>query len=75
MCIRDREKTRLISTKRLTEDEASVLKKDKIESFLKSSVGRCLLNADRVLREEDFVVSVPASFYDGKAGDGEMRCV
>ena len=68
----EEEKARLISTKRLTEDEASVLKKDKIESFLKSSVGRCLLNADRVLREEDFVVSVPASFYDGKAGEGEM---
>lgn len=66
------EKKRLVAEGRLTEDEASVLRKKSIETFKESLVFKCILNADRVLKEENFVVPVPASFYDRNASSGEI---
>lgn len=67
----DVERARLISEKRISAKEAAVLKREKIETFKKSAVYAAIKNATEVVREEDFVVSVPASFYSKKANGGD----
>lgn len=66
------EKKRLCDCGELFEEEIKVLKKEPYDIFRKSDVCEYILGAKRVLREEDFVVSVPASFYDAKADGGEI---
>lgn len=69
----EEEKRRLVSEKKLTEKEAEILREESIKVFKRSDIYDYIINADSVLREEDFVVSVPASLYNKKAGtDSEI---
>lgn len=66
------ERARLIAEKKITAAEATVLRKEKVEEYKKSDVYKAVKNAPEVIREEDFVVPVPASFYDKTATGGEV---
>ncbi len=66
------ERARLIAEKKITAAEAAVLRKEKVEEYKKSDVYKAVKNAPEVIREEDFVVPVPASFYDKTATGGEV---
>lgn len=59
----------------LTEEEYSVIDVSKIEEFLSSSLGKMLRKADKVFREEPFVISVEANEIDSSLPIGETICV
>ncbi len=66
------ERARLIAEKKITAAEAAVLRKEKVDAYKESAVYAAVKNASEVMREEDFVVPVPASFYDKTAKSGEV---
>ncbi len=59
----------------LTEEEYSVIKVDKIQEFIESSLGKMLKKADRIYREESFVISVSASEIDASLPESESICI
>ncbi len=56
----EKEKKRLLLNGKLTEEEIGVIDSEAVNSFLKSSVGRRLLNANEVLKEYEFSYIKPA---------------
>ena len=59
----------------LTEDEYSVIKVNKIEEFLASKLGQMLKKADKVYREEGFIISVNANEIDPSLPEHDSICV
>ena len=59
----------------LTEDEYSVIAVEKIEEFLESDLGLKLKNADKVFREEPFVISVNANEINSSLPCTDTICV
>lgn len=59
----------------LSKDEYSVIKVDKIEEFLESSLGQMLKKADKVYREEAFVISVSANEISPSLPEHDSICV
>lgn len=59
----------------LTADEYAVIKIEKIEEFLASELGNMLKRADKVYREESFVISVNANEIDSSLPENDTICV
>ena len=59
----------------LTEEEFSVIKTDKIEEFMDSELGKMLKKADRLYREEAFVISLSAKEIDPSLPESDSICV
>ena len=66
---------RLLEKGVLTQEEYSVIDISKIEQFLSSSLGEMLKKADKVLREEPFVISVAANEIDPSLPEDDTICV
>ena len=59
----------------LSEEEREVIRIDKIEEFLSGSLGEKLKSAQRVYREEPFVIYVSAKELDPRFPEDEKICV
>lgn len=59
----------------LSQDEYSVIDVKKVQKFLISPLGELIKKADKVYREEPFVISVNASEIDPALPEGEIICV
>ncbi len=59
----------------LTDEEYEVIKPEKIEEFLESNLGKMLKNAQRIYREESFVISVGANEIDKDLPELETICI
>ena len=66
---------RLLKKGILTEEEYSVIDTAKIESFLLSSLGKMLKCANKVFREEPFVINVAADEIDASLPKDDTICV
>ncbi len=66
---------RLLHKGLLTEDEHNVIDIKKIEDFLSSPLGEMLKGADKVFREEAFVISINAKEVDSFLPETETLCV
>jgi ATP-dependent helicase/nuclease subunit A len=66
---------RLFQKGLLTEDEYNVIDIKKIEDFLSSTLGEMLKSADKVFREEAFVISISAKEVDSSLPETESLCV
>ena len=66
---------RLLQKGLLAEDEYNVIDIKKIEDFLSSPLGEKLKSADKVFREEAFVISVTAKEVDSSLPETETLCV
>lgn len=65
----EKEIQRLVSCGYITEDEAEVIDRNAGAAFFESSVGKRLLNADRVYKEYKFSVLRPVGFFGGDLPD------
>ncbi len=59
----------------LTDKEYESIRMEKIEEFLESALGKMLKGADRVYREESFVISVSANEVDESLPASETICI
>lgn len=66
---------RLLEKGILTNEEYSVMEVSKIEGFLSSSLGEMLRQADKVFREEPFVINVAANEIDSSLSENDTICV
>jgi ATP-dependent helicase/nuclease subunit A len=57
----DAELNRLLSTGKMTEQEINAVSKEAAEGFFNSDTARRILEADRVLREQNFTIQIPAA--------------
>ncbi len=64
----------LVSIGKLDEKEAALISPDKIVSFYSSSIGKRIISAQKVFREQPFEVQIPASYVypDTKNTDDEF---
>ena len=65
----EREITRLVERRYLTQSEADALNRKKIAAFYRSDLYRRMCSAKTVLREHPFIYEVPAKELHTKAGD------
>ncbi len=66
---------RLLEKGILTKEEYSIIDVSKIERFLSSSLGKMLKSADKVFREEPFVIGVAANEIDSSLPKDDTICV
>lgn len=59
----------------ITEEELGVIKVEKIEEFLESNLGQMLKGADKVYREESFVINVSANEINPALPEDETICI
>ena len=69
------QKEKLLKRGVLTEDEHNIITDEKIESFLKSPLGKDLKQAVKIWREEPFVIYESASVLGNDYPDEEKICI
>lgn len=64
----------LVNSGKMSEEEAALISPEKIISFYSSSIGKRIIAAQRVYREQPFEVQLPASYVypDAENADGEF---
>ena len=58
------ERKRLVAQNYLTEAQANVIDLTRVEKFFAGPLGQRVLNADRIYKEQRFIVSIPAGLTD-----------
>ena len=73
----DAEFKRLVEQKFLTKEQAAAVDRRRVEAFFKSTLGRRILHAEQVWKEQRFIASVPAKLIDGTLSgeDGEQSLI
>ncbi|MBQ3023413.1 MAG: UvrD-helicase domain-containing protein [Clostridia bacterium] len=65
----------LLEKRILSEDEFAVIDADRIERFMDSDLGKMLKKADKICREESFVISVGANEISPLLPESESICI
>lgn len=68
----EEELDKMVINNRITKTEKNMINKDKIFSYLKSSVYDIMLNANKVLKEYEMSFLVPANLYDKTLKKGDI---